>query len=128
VKRKHHNPTGAWPSSETPDAPPLAERILNRLKNIRIVAYAIVLGTLLVGFTTLFEAFSKLIAAIPEKQRSVANYDLKTEESALQVARLIDDFFSRLAEPPPIKLRSRHSATIIGKSQSKFTSCNYVTM
>ena len=91
MKRKHHNPTGAWPSSETPDAPPLAERILNRLKNIRIVAYAIVLGTLLVGFTTLFEAFSKLIAAIPEKQRSVANYDLKTEESALQVARLIDE-------------------------------------
>jgi hypothetical protein len=85
------------PSVDRRDKPALAEQILNRFKNIRIVAYAIVAGTLLVAFTTLFETVSKLRALIPV-ERNVANYDSKTEESAFQVARLIDDFFSRVTD------------------------------
>src|SRR5207248_738617 len=98
MNRENSNQPEKEPSADTRDKPALTERILTRFKNIRIVAYAIVAGTLLIGFSTLFEAVSKLLAAIPAAERNVATYDSKTEESAFQVARLIDDFSSRITD------------------------------
>jgi hypothetical protein len=88
------NPLGSSNAEST-----LTERILRRFQNTRIIAYAILVGTILIGLSKLFEAVSTMLAAIPARTE-IASFDSRTEESAFQAARLIDDFFSRLVDSP----------------------------
>jgi len=80
----------------------LTERVLNRFKNIKIVAGVIVGASLIGWLGTLTDAILKLRSALPSRA-TIATYDLRTEESAFQVARLVDDFFLRIIGSPENK-------------------------
>jgi hypothetical protein len=92
------SPVGTPATSGT--EPTFTERVLTRFKNTKIVAYAILIGTVLIGLSKLVESTSKLLTAIPLDQ-TISSYDARTEESLFEVAKLIDDFLSRLIDSQP---------------------------
>jgi hypothetical protein len=76
------------------DEPTAAEKLLNRLKNNRWIAGVIVLGVIIIAASNLGQAISKLAVMLPSKQRK-AEFDAYNREKVLEVAKDIDDFFSR---------------------------------
>jgi hypothetical protein len=69
-----------------------AEKLLDRLKNNRWIAWLIVLGVIIIAASHLGEAVSRLAAMLPTPR---AQFDAYNREKVLEVAKDIDDFFSR---------------------------------
>jgi hypothetical protein len=76
----------------------LVEKIKARLQNTKIIAYAIVIGSIIIGFSRFLEVSVRVLSAVIPA--NVASYDSRTEESAFQVVRAVDDFVIRLRESP----------------------------
>ena len=69
-----------------------AEKLLHRLKNNRWIAWLIVLGVIIIAISNLGQALSKLTAMLPTPR---AQFDAYNREKVLEVAKDVDEFFSR---------------------------------
>jgi hypothetical protein len=98
MKNKHEQKPTTKTPTDSDSKVTLAEKLKARLQNTKIIAYAIVIGSIIIGLSRFLEVSTRLLSAVIPA--NIASYDSRTEESAFQVARAIDDFVIRLGESP----------------------------